>query len=63
MADPDTTPARAGALLEAQDRFIAAWGQMGSSWGISRTMAESTFGGGVKARAGTSITRCAWQVA
>lgn len=24
----------------AQDRFIAAWGQMGSSWGISRTMAE-----------------------
>lgn len=38
MADPDTTPA--GALLEAQDRFIAAWGQMGSSWGISRTMAE-----------------------
>lgn len=25
---------------EAQDRFIAAWGQMGSAWGISRTMAE-----------------------
>lgn len=28
------------ALTEAQDRFVAAWGQMGSSWGISRTMAE-----------------------
>jgi HTH-type transcriptional regulator, glycine betaine synthesis regulator len=27
-------------LLEAQDRFIAAWGQMGAAWGISRTMAE-----------------------
>ena len=27
-------------LAEAQDRFIAAWGQMGSTWGISRTMAE-----------------------
>lgn len=23
-----------------QDRFVAAWGQMGSTWGISRTMAE-----------------------
>jgi DNA-binding transcriptional regulator GbsR (MarR family) len=28
------------ALTDAQDRFVAAWGQMGSSWGISRTMAE-----------------------
>lgn len=27
-------------LIEAQDRFVAAWGRMGSSWGISRTMAE-----------------------
>lgn len=27
-------------LAEAQDRFIAVWGQMGSTWGISRTMAE-----------------------
>lgn len=27
-------------LVAAQDRFIAAWGQMGSTWGISRTMAE-----------------------
>ncbi len=27
-------------LSAAQDRFIAAWGQMGSTWGISRTMAE-----------------------
>ena len=24
----------------AQDRFIATWGQMGATWGISRTMAE-----------------------
>ena len=30
----------ARALIEAQDRFVAAWGQMGSVWGISRTMAE-----------------------
>jgi DNA-binding transcriptional regulator GbsR (MarR family) len=27
-------------LRQAQDRFIACWGQMGSAWGISRTMAE-----------------------
>ncbi|MCA9307284.1 MAG: ArsR family transcriptional regulator [Phycisphaerales bacterium] len=27
-------------LREAQDRFIATWGQMGSAWGISRTIAE-----------------------
>ncbi|MEM1331646.1 MAG: MarR family transcriptional regulator [Planctomycetota bacterium] len=25
---------------EAQDRFVAVWGQMGTAWGISRTMAE-----------------------
>src|ERR1041384_3170136 len=29
-----------GPLREAQDRFVAAWGQMGTAWGISRTMAE-----------------------
>ncbi len=35
------TSAEAAALLrEAQDRFIASWGRMGSAWGISRTMAE-----------------------
>lgn len=28
------------ALREAQDRFIAVWGQMAGAWGISRTMAE-----------------------
>ena len=28
------------AQREAQDRFIGTWGQMGSAWGISRTMAE-----------------------
>jgi DNA-binding transcriptional regulator GbsR (MarR family) len=33
--------AQAAVLLrEAQDRFIASWGRMGSAWGISRTMAE-----------------------
>lgn len=28
-------------LRPAQDRFISAWGQMGATWGISRTMAEA----------------------
>ena len=39
---PETmTQAEAARLLrEAQDRFIASWGRMGSAWGISRTMAE-----------------------
>lgn len=36
MAGPPLNPI----LIEAQDRFIAAWGQMGAAWGISRTMAE-----------------------
>ena len=27
-------------LREAREQFIAAWGQMGSNWGIPRTMAE-----------------------
>ncbi len=27
-------------MIEAEDRFIASWGRMGSVWGISRTMAE-----------------------
>ena len=30
----------AAALIEAQDRFVAVWGQMGAAWGISRTMAD-----------------------
>ena len=30
----------AASLRDAQDRFIATWGQMGAAWGISRTMAE-----------------------
>ncbi len=29
-----------GTLVEAQDRFVAVWGQMASAWGISRTMSE-----------------------
>lgn len=38
---PDPAPIKGPeSLREAQDRFIAVWGQMGSAWGISRTMAE-----------------------
>jgi DNA-binding transcriptional regulator GbsR (MarR family) len=39
---PGTAPAPAKhtSLREAQDRFIAVWGQMAGAWGISRTMAE-----------------------
>lgn len=46
MAPPADRPASAGPpdpaaeIREAQDRFVAAWGQMGSAWGISRTQAE-----------------------
>ncbi len=28
-------------LMQAQDRFISLWGEMGSTWGIPRTMAEA----------------------
>ena len=35
-----STPLVKAQLIEAQDRFIASWGRMGSVWGISRTMAE-----------------------
>lgn len=38
--EPVRSSPRHPALAEAQDRFIAAWGKMASSWGISRTMAE-----------------------
>ena len=27
-------------LLEAKDKFINAWGKLGSNWGINRTMAQ-----------------------
>jgi DNA-binding transcriptional regulator GbsR (MarR family) len=33
-------PAADPSLREVQERFVALWGQMGSSWGIPRTMAE-----------------------
>ena len=33
-------PVDADTLREARQRFIALWGQMGSKWGIPRTMAE-----------------------
>ncbi len=39
MARPPEAIPRAQ-FLEVQDRFIAAWGQMGTAWGVSRTMAE-----------------------
>ena len=35
-----TPAALASALRDAQDRFVAVWGQMAGAWGISRTMAE-----------------------
>lgn len=28
-------------LVSSQDQFVQAWGQLGPSWGISRTMAEA----------------------
>lgn len=37
-ANPSPTPDKA--IREAQDAFVAAWGQMAGAWGISRTMAE-----------------------
>jgi len=37
---PETPPPGNPRVREAQDRFIATWGQAGSTWGISRTMAE-----------------------
>jgi DNA-binding transcriptional regulator GbsR (MarR family) len=43
--DPARTPPASlppeAAAREAQDAFIAAWGQMAGAWGISRTMAEA----------------------
>ncbi len=38
MASRDTQHEK---LTEAQDRFVASWGQMAGAWGISRTMAEA----------------------
>ncbi len=40
VSDSITSDQSAKLLGEAQDRFIASWGRMGSAWGISRTMAE-----------------------
>jgi hypothetical protein len=37
---PSTNPGKPDSIREAQDRFIAVWGQMAGAWGISRTMAE-----------------------
>jgi DNA-binding transcriptional regulator GbsR (MarR family) len=42
MSSPAGKPANhtSAALGEARERFIALWGQMGSNWGIPRTMAQ-----------------------
>lgn len=42
MARPSKSnpPISLAALSAAQEQFIQAWGQMGPSWGVSRTMAE-----------------------
>lgn len=41
MEPPATnSPSPQAAIREAQDAFVAAWGQMAGAWGISRTMAE-----------------------
>lgn len=40
VVQEDQTNTPSPELTEAQHRFISAWGQMGSVWGISRTMAE-----------------------
>jgi DNA-binding transcriptional regulator GbsR (MarR family) len=34
------SPEVSGLLREARERFVALWGQMGSTWGIPRTMAQ-----------------------
>ncbi|MBA4028292.1 MAG: hypothetical protein C0475_04040 [Planctomyces sp.] len=38
--DPASAPGTAQGLTQLQDSFIASWGQMGTTWGVSRTMAE-----------------------
>ncbi len=39
-SDRPSPPVVDSLITQAQDRFIATWGQMGAAWGISRTMAE-----------------------
>jgi len=40
-SEPSAHPPREPrTVLEAQERFIGLWGEMGSAWGIPRTMAE-----------------------
>jgi HTH-type transcriptional regulator, glycine betaine synthesis regulator len=40
MPSANTPKTDVSRLLQAEDRFIALWGEMGSTWGIPRTMAE-----------------------
>lgn len=37
---PSATAPRDAELIDAQDRFIALWGEMGTRWGVQRAMAE-----------------------
>ena len=37
---PPAPPAASPTLLAARQRFIAAWGDMASAWGVSKTMAQ-----------------------
>jgi DNA-binding transcriptional regulator GbsR (MarR family) len=40
MPSPSEKPETSEGLREARDRFITLWGQMGTYWGIPRTMAQ-----------------------
>lgn len=40
MTAPRNPSSSAESLIAAQDRFIDLWGDMASSWGVPRTMAE-----------------------
>ena len=35
-----SSPSPNSALIQARDEFVSLWGQMGSTWGIPRTMAQ-----------------------
>lgn len=39
-SDSAGAPADAAEVASAQDRFIAFWGEMGTRWGVQRSMAE-----------------------
>lgn len=41
MAAAPASEASSSRLQQAEDRFITLWGEMGSTWGIPRTMAQT----------------------